>query len=323
MEEGSLNHLQDPAKSTQLRINGGIIDQEPNVWLPNLQKIKRKPLPKNSLLMNGLGTPLVPRDARARPQFIHHRLQRSVDESSELSSIVGDPFDSEVEFESNLENRILSTIPEASSTPRSLAKKRTPTNLDQEPGHYLWERAFESSRGEQNHGYLGQLKLIKVAETESLDLTEDERYQAMDIQTGQSHTHSVGDLQYMGIKKHPSPDKHFLAALSKGFQQYSSLKAISAREETLDELADRFVPPPRTSFAEEALHPVSRFSSTTTIQSDAMSSLPSRPVSPCTPWPATRIPRPIEGTASPRVRRRQGPPFRPSNKDADSPDELQ
>lgn len=130
-------------------------------------------------------------------------------------------------------------------------------------------------------------------------------------------------LRFMGIKKHPSPDKNWLEELSTGFQKYRSLKAIGAPDEDLDELADHFVFPPRTPWIVRGADNVtSRFSSTTTLGSSTASSAPSGSASLLSPRQTSRIPRPIDQSVSTRIHTRRGPPFRPANEDADSPDEL-
>lgn len=52
-------------------------------------------------------------------------------EALEYTSTLDNPFDAEVEFEADLEGRILSAIPEASSTPRLTRAKLTLRGCDQ------------------------------------------------------------------------------------------------------------------------------------------------------------------------------------------------
>lgn len=141
--------LQSPmpfSKSTELRRNGDDnINQHQKAWnLAGLQ-IKRKPLPQDSHLVKGSNGPLDGRDDRPLTTIEASELKGPIEGLTSSSLSPESPFDAECDFESDLEDRILSTIPEASSTPRLPAEKLSNYLLKQAP-------CRESSRSNSSQG---------------------------------------------------------------------------------------------------------------------------------------------------------------------------
>jgi hypothetical protein len=300
------------------------MNQHQKVWsLANLQ-IKRKPLPPDSHLLKGTKGRLEDADTRRLTTVESADLKAFKEGLTSLSSSPESPFDAEGAFESDLEDRILSTIPEASSTPRLPARRRSLSDYVPETAPCQDSSRSNSSQGERLMSNADDILEQTNYRLGSVYSGDEKGYELIDVRPQRTLKRRSRALQFMGIKKHPSPDKKWLEALSTGFQQYRSLKAISAPDEDLDELADCFVFPPRTHrAAREADNLASRFSSTTTLGSGTMSSAPSTSASLLlSPRHTSRIPRPVNQSVSKRHHTR-GPPFRPANADADSPDELQ
>lgn len=146
----------------------------------------------------------------------------------------------------------------------------------------------------------------------------EHEFEVIDIQVGRRLGHQIlGGMHFISVKKHPSPDKGWLEALSNGFQTYQSLKATSAPDEDLDELAGHFVFPPRN---DSGAH-MRLFTGLNASQSDALSALIAR-----RKFPSVRSPRrscAMRTLESSCLYTRQAHPFRPANPDANNPDELQ
>lgn len=123
----------------------------------------------------------------------------------------------------------------------------------------------------------------------------------------------------MAVKKHPSPDKRWLESLSQDFVAYRTLKAAGAGDEELNELAERYILPSRVR-SDKTSKRVQSFSSSS---SDDASAAHAGTGSPLRFRGSLRHSRAVGNLASMRFHGRQEHPFRPTNADADDPDELQ
>ncbi|KAL7913873.1 hypothetical protein GGI35DRAFT_467183 [Trichoderma velutinum] len=185
-----------------------------------------------------------------------YRSPSAMDKHQQLKIIVGsnatslliiDPFEAENGFESNLEDRILSSSPICASTPRiHLHRVQTPI--------------LEDSFDEQCSKLPTQISLEKV----TTDLTIYQSQEAISFrkspnQSGQMRTLPNTDRITVGLvrdgpsldmcsakwtKKHPSPSKRDLEQLEIAFRCYSELKRRGIGEEA-DELAAHYTPSTR------------------------------------------------------------------------------
>lgn len=300
-------------RSAELRRNEDLnFNNCQKVWRLAGMGIKRKPLPKNSHVLR--------RDNEVSlhtGDSYNSDLMASIEEAVECTATLENPFDSEVEFEADLEGRILSAIPEASSTPRLARAKLTLYGYDQTIHPRLIESKGDYCRG-QIYLQIFLLFLKLTIAKDSTNSDSEKNYELVDVYLGHKLDRRVGEFQLIGIKKHPSPDKGWLEALSNGFQAYRSLKVTSAPDEDLDELAEHFVFHPRSGFNSHLRH----LSSLTTSTSNASSVL-TRTGSPPSFRRSSQIPYPVEKSGSLLMHGRQARPFRPTNLDANNADELQ
>lgn len=241
-------------------------------------------------------------------------------------SLPESPFDAEIGFESDLEDRILSTIPEGSSTPRKLASASVSDCDESLALDHSRLNVNQNPRGTALPQSFSHLATSNTA-TDSMEKIGQKRLNAYDLLTGCHWVHGIAD-DCKRVKKHPSPDKHWLEELEAGLEKYKFLKASSAADEELDELADRFVlpsrrlPPSRCLATRDKNQLMSRFSSST-LDSDSILMASSRPTSPPFPKRNSRITRLAETPTKLQPESRLTPPFRPADADADNTDELQ
>lgn len=127
-------------RSAELRRNEDInFNNSQKAWRLAGMGIKRKPLPKDSHFFR--------RDDEVSPHT-NDRHNSDPDRSVVNSTVVlENPFDAEIEFETNLEARILSAIPEASSTPRLTRAKLTLYDCGQQMPVFQIESRTDSHRG--------------------------------------------------------------------------------------------------------------------------------------------------------------------------------
>ena len=154
----------------------------------------------------------------------------------EPSSI--NPFGSEEDFENDLEFRILSTTPEASSTPRAV----TPS-FSMENCRLVWRRMTTPPIGDSEDTSLQELDLF--LSTESPKRPGQKRLAAPESFEHRGAQESPDDCKR--VKKHPSPDKQYLESLEEALQKYNTLKMTGADDDELDELADNYSRPPLRS----------------------------------------------------------------------------
>ncbi|KAL7936651.1 hypothetical protein V8C35DRAFT_332919 [Trichoderma chlorosporum] len=176
----------------------------------------------------------------------HPRLKIMVGRNA-ASLLIIDPFEAEKGFESNLEDRILSSSPVCASTPRiHLHRAQTPT--------------LDDTLDDQGSKLPTQISLEKV----TTDLTVYQSQEAISCkgspnQEEQMKSLPATDRITIGVirggssldarntqwtKKHPSPSKRDLEELEIAFRCYSELKRRGIGEEA-DELAAHYTPSAR------------------------------------------------------------------------------
>ncbi|KAF4591819.1 hypothetical protein GQ602_002118 [Ophiocordyceps camponoti-floridani] len=141
------------------------------------------------------------------------------DESARSQAVIENPFEAEVGFYSNLEDRILSTPPVAASTPKVRSRSNSMTNSTD-------ESALERGYSEV------QIDLARVAVRVGDDGKGPGRARQVTLQPSSSRSNvaqaeapqqtgqRVGEIRGGDkVKKHPSPSKKDLEDLEKAFQR--------------------------------------------------------------------------------------------------------
>ncbi|KAL6856476.1 hypothetical protein J3F83DRAFT_763959 [Trichoderma novae-zelandiae] len=163
------------------------------------------------------------------------------------SLLIIDPFEAEKGFESNLEDRILSSSPVCASTPRvHLQRVQAPTiedSVDEECSKVPTQMSLEKMTTD--------MTVYPSQEAMSLRKTPDQGAQLRRLPNTDRiaigflrDAPSLDACHSKWTKKHPSPSKRDLEELEIAFQCYSDLKRRGIGEEA-DELAAHYTPSAR------------------------------------------------------------------------------
>lgn len=234
--------------------------------------------------------------------------------SSATSLLIINPFEAERGFESNLEDRILSSSPVCASTPRvHLHRVQTP--------------ALEDTLDEQCSKLPTQLSPEKV----TTDLTVYQSQEAVSFKKTPNQSAQIrplSDTDRVGVgsiregppldapdrkwtKKHPSPSKRDLEQLEVALHCYSELKKRGIGEEA-DELAAHYTPSSRYLSPRDS----NRMMRTREEGVKTVSACEARPSA------ISQIQCPMDDLKT-RHQIRLAPPYRPTNLQSDEIDELQ
>ncbi|KAH6899969.1 hypothetical protein B0T10DRAFT_570355 [Thelonectria olida] len=238
------------------------------------------------------------------------------------------PFESEKEFDNDIENRILSITPVGSSTPRiRVHRVPTPSPDDSPLAHHLMSTSLtidsmldgvsiKLEREELSQARLLPFASVKASDRKLVDPTAR-------IRRFGGITAGADARGANGVKKHPSPSKEALEDLEQAFRKYACLRA-AARSEEIDELATSFV-----SLAPPSRHKNRRASTRLSVSNiDDLFSPSShrchhRLRSSSHSITLSRIPRPVGSSCKLHREIRLATPFRPVDPGADDVDELQ
>lgn len=154
-------------------------------------------------------------------------------DDGEIPTNYSDPFASEPDFDSHLDDSILSLSPSGASTPRNEV-----SNLG----------GFVSS---EQHSPTKQIKSSSP---------QYARLQRRHLDSKVIPTYGNEQTLVLGkrVKKHPSPSKTALEDLEKAFQGYNKLQSQILADPQLDELAISFVTPQTALTQRDANQPVGR-----------------------------------------------------------------
>ncbi|PTB68046.1 hypothetical protein BBK36DRAFT_1114556 [Trichoderma citrinoviride] len=182
-----------------------------------------------------------------RPGVVENRATMKLMLGPSVSSLlIIDPFEAEKGFESNLEDRILSSSPVCASTPRiHLHRVQTPTdgvNVDEHcskgPTQMSLERMTTDS--EYSSQEAGSFRKAADQEVQLRRLPNTDRIAVGFLRDAPS----LDACHVKWSKKHPSPSKRDLEELEIAFRCYSELKRRGIGEEA-DELAAHYTPSAR------------------------------------------------------------------------------
>ena len=280
----------------------------------------RTPTPFESLLQveaEGLCGSIPPVPSNPSPQVL----------STPSSLVLTNPFESEKEFDNDIEDRILSTTPVGSSTPRARVERGSYPSADQSP-----TKARSASSKAETDLMLDQVALkleqgeLSTAKPVGFTSLRASQRKIVDP-VRRVRQHSINTAQTLDMhglkrtKKHPSPSKEALEDLEMAFRKYTQLKTSGAKDHELDELATSFMSTPSSLAPRDK----NRLISTRPHPPKAgEASLDSQNAN-SRPYPSpssTRLPRPIENPIKLRPAIRLAPRFRPQAAHADEKDEL-
>lgn len=270
-----------------------------------------------------------PAGARTPTRF-ESRLQIEAENlsSDDIPPVPTNPFESEIGFENDIEDRILSSTPVGSSTPRARVERYSISSSDHSPTkkYSRLSKAQVDLMLDSVTLRLGQEELSIAKPIGLTSLRASQRKLVDPVRRVKQHSITALNMDAHGLKrtkKHPSPSKEALEDLEMAFRKYAHLKVSGGNEDELDELASSFISTSSSLAPRDKNRLISNRLSTTRIGdlsgSDGHNGF-DRPVSSPS---STRIPRPIENSIKLRPEIRLAPRFRPRAMHADDDDELQ
>ncbi|KAM0557124.1 hypothetical protein ACHAPJ_005387 [Fusarium lateritium] len=234
----STNNI-SPISTIEIRLNEGDNLNKRKVQRIVGGRVNRKPLADDGKsLRNGrpIEDPFAEGACLRTPTTFESRLNMGAEDGERaIPPLPHNPFESEKEFDNNIEARFLNSTPVGSSTPR-IRVERTSTSSSE---YSLTASAINLAQK--------QISMKLSSPPLKLDRGELIRKEAwIDsvTQARQAWEKSSGDFDAFGsnrMKKHPSPSKEALEDLEMAFQQYTHLKVSGADKYDLDELTTGFM----------------------------------------------------------------------------------
>lgn len=321
-----------PISTIEIRLNEG-----DNLNKKKVQKIVggqvvRKPVADDGKsLRNGksIDDPFSELRSVRTPTHFESRLKREVDyEVEAVPPLPSNPFESEKGFDNDIEDRILSTTPVGSSTPRIRAERvsvsssdRSPTTKRSRSTRIAVGRVLDGAarKLERDHVKDAQANLQTITPTsprKALDPVRRLRHSSISI------SHNGDPTGLKRVKKHPSPSKEALEDLEVAFRKYAYLKVSGANQNELDELASSFISSPKSLTPRDKNRLISNRLSVSKI--DSLSSPGNRKglYRPLSSASSHRLERSIDNPVKLRAETRLAPPYRPHTAHADDVDEL-
>lgn len=243
-----------PISTIEIRLNEG-----DNLNKKKVQKIVggqvvRKPVADDGKsLRNGksMDDPFSEMRSVRTPTHFESRLKREVDFEGEIiPPLPSNPFESEKGFDNDIEDRILSTTPVGSSTPRIRVERVSASNSDRSPttkrsrstrvpvGRVLEGAAVKLERDRLKDALADSPTMGQICQRKMADPVRRLRHSSVSI------THNGDPTGLKRVKKHPSPSKEALEDLEVAFRKYTYLKVSGANQNELDELASSFLSSP-------------------------------------------------------------------------------
>ncbi|CAM1500892.1 Fc.00g100540.m01.CDS01 [Cosmosporella sp. VM-42] len=252
-------------------------------------------------------------------------------ESGAIPPIPRNPFESEKGFDNDIEDRILSTTPVGSSTPRTRVERVSTSSSERSPTTRL-SRSTKAQVDLMLDGVALRLGTGELTGAQPMGLAAtraNQRTLADPVRrTRQTSIGTVQGLDVSGLKrmkKHPSPSKEALEDLKMAFRKYADLKVTGAKQDELDELASSFLSSPLSLTPREKNRFIScrlSASNINELSSPGGRRCHSRRVSAAAAVPVSRLPRPAENSLKLRAEIRLAPAYRPAFVHANDVDEL-
>lgn len=244
---------ESPISTIEIRLNEGDNLNKRKVQRIVGGNVARKPVADDGKsLRNGrsLDDPFSEGGGGRTPTSFETRLKRGQNRDESIPPLPRNPFESEKEFDKDIEDRILTATPVGSSTPRIRVHKVPTLRLDESPDDSPTTHHFTSTsltvdsmldgvsirleREEVSQARLLPFASVKASDRKLVDPTTRIRRGFVQLTAGT-------DIRGAnGVKKHPSPSKEALEDLEQAFRKYTRLRATSGSDE-MDELATSFL----------------------------------------------------------------------------------
>ncbi|RSL52582.1 hypothetical protein CEP51_015029 [Fusarium floridanum] len=239
-----------PISTIEIRLNEGDNLNKRKVQRIVGGQVSRKPVADDGKSLRSgksLDDPFSEGRGWRTPTSFESRLKKGVDnDQSVIPPLPRNPFESEKEFDDNIKDRILSSTPVGSSTPRIRVERVSISSSDQSPTlqapKLLPKQTLRLAGTSLNHGQreFEGMHHPKITRPDSGKRTLVESVN----EARKAWEKAVGGTDAFGpkrVKKHPSPSKEALESLEMAFRKYTDLKVSGASMDDLDELATSFM----------------------------------------------------------------------------------
>ncbi|KAI5462514.1 hypothetical protein BGZ63DRAFT_403733 [Mariannaea sp. PMI_226] len=233
-----------PISTIEIRLNEGDNLNKRKVQRIVGGQVARKPVAddgKSLRSRRSLEDPFSENGRKRTPTSFETLLKKGVDCGRDsIPPLPCDPFESEKDFDRNIEDRILSIMPVGSSTPRVRVDRVSKLSIDDSPStqvnvavkSMLDSVTTKVATEELRKARLLSLTNVNAIEAKPIDITVSTR-------PGVERQSAV-NARHRGTKKHPSPNKEVLEDLEQAFRNYACLSASDLKPDEIDELAASF-----------------------------------------------------------------------------------
>ncbi|KAJ4125092.1 hypothetical protein NW768_009434 [Fusarium equiseti] len=235
-----------PISNIEIRLNEGDNLNKRKVQRIVGGRVNRKPLAddgKSLRIGKPPEDPFSEQDGWHTPTSFEHRLKAGPDkEETQRIALPRSPFDSEKEFDSNVEDRFLNSTPVGSSTPRIIIERESASSDEYSPtiddispsqrrlGVKLSQTSLQSDRGNSSPNNLDRPPIVDPSEAALIDSVSQAR------RAWERSTRGFASFGTKRTKKHPSPSKEVLEDLERELRQYAHEQASRAGRHGLNEL---------------------------------------------------------------------------------------
>jgi hypothetical protein len=235
-----------PISNIEIRLNEGDNLNKRKVQRIVGGRVNRKPLAddgKSLRIGKSTEDPFSEQDGWHTPTSFEHRLKAGPDEDeTQRLALSRSPFDSEKEFDSNIEDRFLNSTPVGSSTPRIIVKRASAScdghssTIDsispsqRQLGVKLSKTPLQPDRGNSSSNNLDRRPIADPSEVALIDSVSQAR------RAWERSTRGFATFGTKRTKKHPSPSKEVLEDLEKELRQYAHEQASGTGKHGFNEL---------------------------------------------------------------------------------------
>ncbi|KAH7149496.1 hypothetical protein B0J13DRAFT_606621 [Dactylonectria estremocensis] len=317
-----------PISTIEIRLNEGDNLNKKKVQRIVGGQVARKPVAddgKSLRSRKSLDDPFGECGMARTPTSFESRLKKEVGHESDIiPPVPRNPFESEEGFDTDIEDRVLSTPPVGSSTPRIRVERVSTFSPKEIPTARTRKASFlqvDSTMG----GFTG-LEREELMQAQPLELIVmracDRRLVGPVARPHPNVIQTAPKIEIAGsnrVKKHPSPSKEALEDLEVAFRKYTRLKSAGVYSEDVDELASSFVSSSPSLTQRDKNRLISNRLSASKIEDLAS---PSACRSHNRPLSSSAIPRQSDNQRKICGEKRLAPHFRPADAERDDVDEL-
>ncbi|KAI8672585.1 hypothetical protein NCS56_00721800 [Fusarium sp. Ph1] len=239
-----------PISTIEIRLNEGDNLNKRKVQRIVGGQVSRKPVADDGKSLRSgksLDDPFSEGGGWRTPTSFESRLKKGADnDQSAIPPLPHNPFESEKEFDDNIKDRILSTTPVGSSTPRIRVERVSASSSDQSPTLQApkliqKQTSLRPAGTSLSHG---QRELVGTHHSKLTRPDSGKRTLVESVNEARKGWEKAMGTDAFGskrVKKHPSPSKEALESLEMAFRKYTDLKVSGASIDDLDELATSFM----------------------------------------------------------------------------------